>query len=161
LNLQTPATAHRFFQGVLLASVLCALLILVVAFGLWEKPPAGLKCVHEGHISYCTSEEGSCFHTIALSTELQFDKVIALQAEHIGDVVADLALKAKAPLMALVQDKELQEYVVLIDKEGELSVSSVSSLRKEGRVSDNKLKIQTALQDEAVYVKMWPIVLKP
>lgn len=166
MNLKTLATAHRFFKGMRLALALCAALVLAALFGMWIKPSAqplvGFKCIHEGQVSYCTSKESSLFHTIPVSTELQFGKVIALQAEHIGDIIADLVLKAKVPIVALVQDKEQEEYVVLIDQAGELSVSSVNSLLKDtSAVLDGKLKVQTASQEEAVYFKMWPIVSKP
>lgn len=123
------------------------------------------QCIHDGQVSFCTSEDGTAFRTISLSkdeTMLPFQDVMVFQAEHIGDAAYNLALKnqtERKSVFAVVRDGQGEEYVVLSRETGELSVSSVRSLLKSSLVSFdgglNGYGIEVNMP-RPVYIKIWP-----
>ena len=111
------------------------MLALSFAAHLWIKsvPKSSLQLkLTVGHIN----------HTLPFSESLEihpFDvdgqhcEAAAVKAVYISDVIADLVERnriQKAPLLGFVQDAQGKEYIVLINGDGELTVSSVDWLLK-------------------------------
>lgn len=124
-----------------------------------QNAQTGFTCVHEGQLSYCTSEASPSFQTTLLSGEASpIRSVMALQGDHIGDVIADLVLKSEeTPICALVQDKNREEYVVLIDETGKVSISSMNSLLKSSLVPFDEGREGYGIKvHSSSYFKIWP-----
>lgn len=85
--------------------------------------------------------------------------VAAVKAVYISDVIADLVERnrtQKEPLLGLIQDAQDKEYVVLISRDGELTVSSVAWLLKNTSAPfDQAIVVKASNECIPFYFKTW------